>query len=356
MLDQRKIIITCGTGGVGKTTISAALALRAALNGKKALVITIDPAKRLATSLGISDPLQLGDEPQDLTSRLKRLTDTPGELWALMPDTRKTFERFVYHLAPSPTLAEQVIKNPIFQIFAKEFSGTNEYMALQKLHSIASLNRFDLIVLDTPPSRNTLTFLKAPELLTRFFEERIVHILASTKTSNALSFGIKAALDILDKLTGNGFLKNLVEFAQALFQVQAKFTASLKDLTQVMKSQSTSFLIVAAPAPELAAEASHFIQTLKESRFQFDGLILNRTFSSIPLPKGNPDPEYSGLPEFKDGLKILKALQTREEFIEKTLFKEVTIKARLPEMARDVHSLEDLLHVAKKLDQQLSHP
>ncbi|MEO7163018.1 MAG: ArsA family ATPase, partial [Bdellovibrionia bacterium] len=245
IIKSRKILITCGTGGVGKTTLSAAIAMRAALLGKKVVVITIDPAKRLANSLGLH---VLDNQPTDLTPQIKAVvdkvnatvavtkaadseipTDFKGSLVAIVPDTRKTFENFVTELAPNQAVADRVMNNPIFQIFAKEFSGTNEYMALERLLSIYKSGEYDLIVLDTPPSRNTLAFLDAPRLLAQFFDEKIIRWLI-LPANKILAAGVKKALGILERLTGAGFMTNLFDFASSLFEVQVNFTASLKKI------------------------------------------------------------------------------------------------------------------------------
>jgi anion-transporting ArsA/GET3 family ATPase len=218
VLKNKRVIITCGTGGVGKTTLSAALGIRAALQGKRTVVVTIDPAKRLATSLGLT---QLGDQPTDLTPQIQatlekvRLNDSnqlhhlpqkiTGSLAAIVPDTRKTFENFVRELAPSETAAEKVIKNPIFQVFAKEFSGTNEYMALERLHSLYIQDQYDLIILDTPPTRNTLAFLEAPRLLAQFFDEKLIRWLV-LPANKLVATGMKKAFSILEGLTGANFM------------------------------------------------------------------------------------------------------------------------------------------------------
>ena len=355
LIHKRKIVITCGTGGVGKTTLSAALALRAALLGKKAVVITIDPAKRLATSLGLSE---LGNTPTDITQRLVEVVNkTPlqknphspsislpiqGSVAALMPDTRKTFEDFVHSLATTPDQAEKVIRNPIFQIFAKEFSGSNEYMALEKLYQIELAHQYDFIVLDTPPSTNTLDFLEAPKLLTRFFEEKLIRWLV-VPTNKILSVGMKKAFGLLEKLTGTGFMTNLFEFASALFEVRVRFTANLKKITSLLESDQTSFLVVAAPSPDLTPEVVKFIEVLNDHRFQFEGLILNRTLSYLNT-ESVPSPEY------ERAYQVIRALQEREvKMLNELKKKEIKLLAQLPELARDVHSIEDLFHVAMEI-------
>ncbi len=340
-LKERKILITCGTGGVGKTTLSAAIAVRAALLGKRAVVITIDPAKRLATSLGME---RLGDQATDLTERLRKLDPSmKGTLHAIIPDTRKTFESFVKDLSPSEAVSRRIIENPIFQILAKEFSGSNEYMALERLLNLERLGQYDTIILDTPPSRNTLAFLHAPRLLAQFFEERLIRWLVMP-ANRLLSAGMRKAMGLLEKLTGGGFMKNLLDFATDLFEVQANFTANLKEITRLLESDSVGFLMVTTPTPETVPEVRHFIQTIQENKFHFEGITLNRTLGYLQ------DKGPSSTEERDPSLQIVRALQEREEKVVKSLMENgIGLSARVPELARDVHSVEDLFHVAQAL-------
>lgn len=352
LIETRKTIITCGTGGVGKTTLSAAIALKAALAGKKTLVITIDPAKRLATSLGIQG---LGHAPEDLTEHIRAFApQITGSLEALMPDTRKTFETFVQSLAPDRSTAKRVTQNPIFQIFAKEFSGTNEYMALERLHQMRASGHYDLIILDTPPSRNTLAFLDAPQLLARFFDEKLIRWLV-VPTQSLMAMGMKKALGILEKLTGAGFMTNLLEFAQALFEVRSKFLKNLGEITQFLKSDSVGFILIASASAKNIPEMKHFIDRLQNHQFRFDGIILNRLLGA--LPSGKPDQPSD---ELKAALEILDALQKQEKVSVQQIYQELNPLTpawnQLPELARDVHSIEDLYHVANLLDSQFNTP
>lgn len=350
VIARHRVIVTCGTGGVGKTTLSAALALRAARLGKKAIVITIDPAKRLATSLGLKD---LGDEPTDLTPRLNEVLGKNGidplgsgqEFHALIPDTRQTFETFVASLASDQTQSQRILNNPIFKIFAREFSGTNEYMALQKLFAIDSLGKYDCIILDTPPSRNTLAFLDAPQLLARFFDEKIIHWLVMP-ANRLVSAGMRMGLELLEKLTGAGFMTHLFDFAASLFEVRIAFTANLKRISSLLQSDQVGFLLVATPTPEVAPEAAHFIQSVKDHDFNFLGVALNRTLSYL---KSESQTQKDPNPELKKGYEIVSALQSKEKSavaeLESRLGK-FPILARLPELARDVHSIHDLYQVS----------
>lgn len=339
-IKNKKVLITCGTGGVGKTTLSAALGVRSAWLGKKTVVVTMDPAKRLATALGLKN---LGDHPTDLTPLLieaaKKIPGARaplGTLAAIMPDTRRTFETFVRELAPTPVIADRVMRNPIFQLFTKEFSGANEYMALERLDAIVRTGDYDLIVLDTPPSRNTLAFLDAPQLLARFFEERLIRWLV-LPANKLLATGMRKALGILESLTGAGFMTHLFDFTAALFEVRTGFTANLKRITELLKSKDVGFLMVTTPTPETVEEIRHFVDTLHDHQFRFEGVALNRTLGYLEVEEKERSQPYL----------VLRGLQKRERHVLEELSRTgIPLCAKLPEMARDVHSLEDLFHVA----------
>ncbi len=346
LLQEKEVIITCGTGGVGKTTLSAALGIQGARLGKKVLVITIDPAKRLATSLGLKD---LGDSPVDLTSFL---TENPnsGEFHALMPDTHSTFDDFLRKLAQTPEQEEKLKQNEIFKIFTKEFSGANEYMALQKLNKIVEEMDFDLVILDTPPSRDTLSFFNAPNLLNRFFEEK--HIQKFLKPANkVLSFGMNKVLGILEKLTGKGFMSNFIEFAIALFDLRIAFTKELKNVENLLHSERVGFCLVAAPSSDLAPDIRHLVGQLNEKGFQFSSFFINRCVSSLNTQDWTPMEKNE-----KEALELIEDIQTQEKetieeifnFLQSNQNTEPYFK-KIPQMSRDIHSMEDLFYVAHHL-------
>ncbi|MFL5814367.1 MAG: ArsA family ATPase [Bdellovibrionia bacterium] len=343
---KRRIIITCGTGGVGKTTLSAAMAVRAALSGKRTVVITIDPAKRLATSLGLE---KLGDQPTDLTEALREAcrrvapehANFTGKLEAIVPDTKHTFETFVRSIASSDANAERVLRNPIFQVFAKEFSGTNEYMALERLYSLATDEDYDCIVLDTPPSRNTLAFLDAPGLLARLFEEKLIRWL-TIPANKIVAAGMKKAMGVLERLTGSGFMTNLVDFSSALFEMQAKFAGNLRKVMELLRSDQVGALMVTTANPEAAPEIQHFIETLKSRGMNFEGVAVNRMLSPLGEAKAGAASD--------EALTLIESLQARERaIIDQICSSELPVCVKLPELARDVHSVEDLLYVALAL-------
>jgi len=358
ILDERRIIITCGTGGVGKTTLSAAIGVRAALQGRRTAVITIDPAKRLATSLGLEE---LGDRPANITSEIVSAFRKAkaagmtipdqfkepkiGRFDAIMPDARSNFRDFLRDLAPSAEIVERVMSNPIFQIFTKEFSGANEYMALERLQAIDSMREYDCIILDTPPSRNALAFLAAPKLLSQFFDERLIRWLVLPANSLVAS-GMKKALSILERLTGTGFMTNLFDFASTVFAVRVRFLANLEKTMDLLESPDVGFIMVATPTPETAPEVRHFIDILTKHHFNFDGVAVNRTLGYL-----DPVPASAKSPKHQRPYEVLTALIAREKKALSGVGSGSTpLCAKLPELARDVHSVEDLFYVAMALD------
>lgn len=346
-LQSRRVIVTCGTGGVGKTTVAASLAVKAAELGRRVVVITIDPAKRLATSLGLE---VLGHEPTDLTPALKRATgrEIPGTLHALMPKSEESFDRLIRSLTTKPETLEKIVKNPILATFSQEFSGANEYLALEELYYFYQRRDFDLVILDTPPSRNTLSFLEAPRLLARFFEERLIRWLV-LPTNKLIAAGMRKTFSILEKLTGTGFMNSLFDFGQALFEVQENFLKKLQDIHKMLQGEDVAFFLITGPNPETAPELGHFLDQIRDRGFHFDGVVLNRSLAHL---------KDDGTAETEDAARIIRALIARENlaldrlktYAQKGAKNLDLFFLRLPELSRDIHSMEDLAHVASVMD------
>jgi anion-transporting ArsA/GET3 family ATPase len=347
-LANRRVLITCGTGGVGKTTVSASLGVRAAMEGKRVIVITIDPAKRLATSLGLD---RLGHEATDLTDALAKASGkaVSGRFSALMPKSHDTFERLIRSLTKKEEAVQRIFNNSILKTFASDFSGANEYLALEELVYFHGRSEYDLIILDTPPSRNTLSFLEAPQLLARFFEEKMIRFLV-VPANRLVAFGMRKAFSILERLTGTGFINQLFDFGEALFEVQENFLKKLKSIHALLQSEEIGFLLVAAPTPESAPEIGHFLDQIHSRGFHFDGVLLNRSLGHLKTANTEKDPATD----------LIAALQAREKSAYATLrasAEKSTAKGdrklfyiQLPELARDVHGLEDLYHVSTLFD------
>lgn len=308
---ENKVIVCCGTGGVGKTTTSAALGILAASLGKKTVIVTIDPAKRLATSLGLES---LGHDQTDLTETINKTLKKENRpvlkasLHAVMPDTTKVFEDFVRAMAKGDeSKSTRVLRTTIFQVFMREFSGANEYMAMEKLYQLYESGKYDLIVLDTPPSSNTLTFLESPRLLGEFFDEQIIKWFISP-SSKIVTAALKKFFEILEKLTGKGFISDLLEFTHGLFAMRAQFMDNLSKLEDLLHQKVVQFLVVTTPERLSQTDTAEFINILKSRGFHFSGILLNRVlFQYLGMKK----PEKFNLEsikntEIKDQLLLLE--------------------------------------------------
>ncbi|MDQ4053966.1 MAG: AAA family ATPase [Actinomycetota bacterium] len=276
------IIVCCGSGGVGKTTTSAALALRAAERGRKVVVLTIDPARRLAQSMGI--------EALDNTPRpVARVDETKGgNLDAMMLDMKRTFDEVVESQA-TPEKAKQILENPFYIALSSSFAGTQEYMAMEKLGQIHADARtdgsYDLIVVDTPPSRSALDFLDAPERLSSFLDGRFIRLLLMPARGPAklMTAGFGLITNALTKLLGGQVLRDLQTFVAALDTVFGGFRQRAQKTYALLQADGTAFIVVAAPEPDALREAAYFVERLSDDRMPLAGLIVNR---ASPEPEG----------------------------------------------------------------------
>jgi anion-transporting ArsA/GET3 family ATPase len=269
-----KVIVTCGSGGVGKTTTAAAIALWAADAGRKVAVLTIDPARRLAQSLGLdeldNDPRRVG-LPEDGAAR-------DGELWAMMLDSRRTFDEMVAAHS-TPDRAEQIYANPFYQSISSSFSGTQEYMAMEKLGKLAATGQYDLIVVDTPPSRSALDFLDAPQRMSAFLDGRMIRLLASPGRGmlRVVGAGLTLFTRAVTTVIGGQMLADAAKFVQLFEDMFGGFRARAEATYQLLRRPGTSFVIVAIPEPDALREAAYFADRLRAERMPLAGLVLNRT-------------------------------------------------------------------------------
>src|SRR5918996_856046 len=277
ILAGKEICICAGSGGVGKTTTSAAIGAGMAARGLKVCVLTIDPAKRLAHSLGLE---QLGNEAKRVDPRLleRHGVEIEGELWAMMLDAKATFDELVARQAPDEESRDRVLANRIYQQLSNALAGSQEYMAMEKLFELHTEARFDLLVLDPPPSRNALDFLDAPRRLTQFIEGRALQVFLKPTGLGMRVFGRGAGMmfGVLKRLTGVDLLQDLAEFFQAMSGMVGGFQERAKRVTQLLADPSTSFLVVCGPQGEPIEEAVYFHRKLVEAKLPFGGVIVNR--------------------------------------------------------------------------------
>ncbi len=360
------IIVCCGSGGVGKTTASAALALRAAERGRKVVVLTIDPARRLAQSMGIKS---LDNTPRPVADVISTgsITGEPGSLDAMMLDMKRTFDEVVESQA-TPEKAQQILENPFYIALSSSFAGTQEYMAMEKLgqihHAAQREGTYDLIVVDTPPSRSALDFLDAPERLASFLDGRFIRLLLVPARGPAklmsVSFGL--ITNALTKVLGGQVLRDLQTFVAALDTVFGGFRQRAQKTYALLQADGTAFLVVAAPERDALREAAYFVERLSEDRMPLAGLVVNR---ASPRPEGelSADEAMAGAARLRKrepgsltaGLLRLHADQMR------LVEREAVLRARfaaahpqvaaavVPALAGDVHDLVGLRRIGELL-------
>ncbi|MEE1763736.1 MULTISPECIES: ArsA family ATPase [unclassified Streptomyces] len=272
-----RIVVCCGAGGVGKTTTAAALGLRAAERGRKVVVLTIDPARRLAQSMGI--------DSLDNTPRRVKGVDGDGELHAMMLDMKRTFDEIVEAHA-DPDRASAILNNPFYQSLSAGFAGTQEYMAMEKLGQLRSRDEWDLIIVDTPPSRSALDFLDAPKRLGSFLDGKLIRVLlAPAKVGGRagmkfLNVGMSMMTGVLGKLLGGQLLKDVQTFVAAMDSMFGGFRTRADATYKLLQAPGTAFLVVAAPERDALREAAYFVERLAAEDMPLAGLVLNRVHGS----------------------------------------------------------------------------
>ncbi|WP_083730787.1 ArsA-related P-loop ATPase [Protofrankia sp. BMG5.30] len=285
MLGSEKIIVCCGSGGVGKTTVAAALALRAAERGRRTVVLTIDPARRLAQSMGLTE---LDNNPREVVGVD---CSAGGHLDAMMLDMKRTFDEIVLAHA-TPERAQQLLDNPFYQSLSSSFAGTQEYMAMEKLGQLDATGEWDLIVVDTPPTRSALDFLDAPNRLSAFLDGRLLRLLLAPAKAGGkmylkvVNVGLGVFGRILTKIIGAQLLADVSQFVAALETMFGGFRQRADQTYQLLGAPGTSFVVVAAPEAAALREASYFVDRLDADGMPLAGLVVNRVHSVGPAARG----------------------------------------------------------------------
>ncbi|MEV5593979.1 ArsA family ATPase [Streptomyces sp. NPDC052496] len=276
---RTRIIVCCGSGGVGKTTTAAALGVRAAERGRKAVVLTIDPARRLAQSMGIS-------ELDNVPRRVKGVDESAGgELHAMMLDMKRTFDEIVEAHADAER-ARAILENPFYQSLSAGFAGTQEYMAMEKLGQLRTRDAWDLIIVDTPPSRSALDFLDAPKRLGSFLDGKFIRVLMAPAKAGGragmkfLNVGMSMMTGTLSKIMGGQLLRDVQTFAAAMDTMFGGFRTRADATYRLLQAPGTAFLVVAAPERDALREAAYFVERLAAEQMPLAGLVLNRVHGS----------------------------------------------------------------------------
>ena len=356
LIDDEHILVCTGSGGVGKTTTSAALALRAAEAGRKVIVCTIDPARRLAQSMGLDE---LSNEPHPVEGVGRK---GGGQLHAMMLDMKRTFDEMVLEMT-TPQRAEAIFANPFYKHVSGSLSGTQEYMAMEKLWELHELGRWELIVIDTPPTRSALDFLDAPRRLTDFLEGRFLKLLlwpymkAGRSGFKLLNAGMGIALKAVTRITGSELFTDVAAFFQQFEGMYEDFKRRSARVRDLMQGRHTSFLVVASPTEPSLREARYFADRLRAEKMPLGGVVVNRAHLVPPAP-GLEDPrglasrlEPGPLTEALEAYANWREVSLREERLVASLLGalDATPVWRVPDMPDEVVDLKALREVGALL-------
>ena len=354
-LDQRRILIVSGSGGVGKTTTAAALALRAALQGRRVLVCTIDPSRRLATSLGLET---LSDRAREMDIRRFGPAEG-GRMWAMMLDTKRTFDTLVVRHTPDAAARRRILDNRFYKQVSSALAGSHEYMAMEKLLDLSADDRFDLVVLDTPPTRHALDFLEAPERMMGFLDTSVLrwflkpYFVAGRLTLKVATRTGAFFLKVADRVLGLQFLQDLSEFFLAFEGMYAGFKERAAEVHALLRGDDAGFVLVAGPSALTLDEALYFHRRLVERDMPFVGFIVNRLHPAAgPTAARGPAPDIDDdlgdrlVEVFKDYNRLAKAEMRNVARLEEETRTEPVL---VPELEGDVHDLDGLHEVGELL-------
>jgi anion-transporting ArsA/GET3 family ATPase len=354
LVDSSSIIVCCGSGGVGKTTTAAALAIEAARRGRRVVVITIDPARRLADALGLTDGL--GNDPRRIES------GGTGELSAMMLDATQTFDDVVREHSRSSEQAKRILDNPFYKNVASRLSGSQEYMAAEKLYALDRDERFDLVVVDTPPSREALDFLRAPRKLTNFLDHRVYRWLMAPARGGlrVLNIAAQPILRTIGRVIGADVLADAIDFFQAFEGIEEGFRNRAVAVEDLLRSDRTHYVVVASPRSDTIEEATFFIGELARLSISVSGLVVNRlqprfgSGTSAATMRASKAAEESGDHPNAILLRNLAELRKVAEAEEKAIAPLLTAAkgasiARLHLRADDVHDLSSIAGLGQDL-------
>ncbi len=352
VVENSDVIVCCGSGGVGKTTTAAVIGMDAARLGRRVVVVTIDPAKRLADAFGLASGLS--SAPQ----RIDGVGGDGGELWAMMLDTAATFDGLVRAYADDDEQIDRILSNRFYRNMAGAMSGTQEYMAAETLHALHNDERFDLVVVDTPPSRNALDFLDAPGVLSRFLDHRIFKLAMLPTRSGLKVFGAAAQpiFRAIGKVVGSDVLADSLAFFQAFSGMETGFRERADDVVALLRAERTAFVVVASPRHDTITEAVWFARQLDDQGVGVAAAIVNRvqpTFGEIAVPddaqsEAARDQGLAALWTNVVELQQIRAaeLAALEPLVELT---EPAPVALLPLLDGDIHDMDTLDQVARHL-------
>ncbi len=367
---SRRVLVVVGAGGVGKTTTAAALGVAAARRGRQVLCLTIDPAKRLAQALGLESMKgeeQLVPDPYIPHGEGKR-----GSLTAMMLDPSATFDELVLRYSPSPERAKKLLTNKLYQYVSRSLAGTQEYMAMEKLVAVQKDTRFDLVILDTPPTTNALDFLDAPERLVEALDSAAIRwFVQAFQSTGKLSLNLLARSAVvvlrgLGRITGGGFLEAMAEFITELNDLFGGFRERAKIVEAALRSPEVSFVLATSPAPMSINEVVFFSDRLEASQMPRGAFVVNRFRLPPPMADASPTEQEAADAVAAHGLTLDEDAPTRlvlahQDAVRLAALDAMHVRAleerargkvpvvRIPELSSDVHDLDGLGRLAAML-------
>lgn len=366
LLETKKLLICCGSGGVGKTTTAAALALKACLMGKNVAVLTIDPARRLANSLGLKS---LGNEEKEIPAAEfeKAGLHPKGRMFALMLDTKRTFDKIIEKYAPSEESKQSIFNNALYQHLSGMIAGSQEYMAMEKVYELYQKDKFDLLILDTPPTQHALDFLDAPQKMTQAVSDSILKwflkpsLFLGRTSLKLLEKGTRGIFKTFHNVLGFEFMQDLSAMLISTAGLLEGFKDRAKEVNELLHHPRSSFLLVTAPQGMVVPEALFFHQKIREYKLPFAGFIVNRVYQDLnpPFSQGELERRLRDLSLNASEIQTLLAMmenyrkliaQDRQhlELLEEKLRKKESITL-IPYLDTDVHDLAGLAKIGEYL-------
>ncbi|MBW3615542.1 MAG: AAA family ATPase [Actinobacteria bacterium] len=375
LVAAKDVAIFCGSGGVGKTTSAAAVAAMVALKqGGNVLVLTVDPAKRLANALGLEG---FGNVERRVPASAFSGTGTRprGELWAAMLDTKQSWDNLVRRHAPDPDTAHRILVNPLYQNISGRFVQSHDYIAMERLYELHGEGNYDLIVVDTPPTRNALDFLQAPDRMADFFSSRFLRLLTAPARSRLVNMATKPFYQVADRILGSQFLEDISEFF-ILFQTMYEgFVERARAVERLLHDRHTTFVVVSTLEPAPIAEAEFFIRALSDMKFHLGAVVLNKVLpgylldpvaraaaeSLVPrapevaaalppsLGLGDASQVARVLVEVADSFQRFHVVAQREAEERAELAARPDVVAAVPYFDSDIHDLSGLLELGESL-------
>jgi anion-transporting ArsA/GET3 family ATPase len=326
LLAAKEIVVSCGAGGVGKTTTAASLGTMAATHlGGKVLVVTVDPARRLATAMGMES---FGNVETRVPAEAfeEAGLEPRGELWAAMLDTKQSWDDLVRTHAPDARTRDAILANPLYQNVTGKFVQSHDYIAMERLYELHASGRWDLIVVDTPPTRNALDFLEAPERMADFFSSRFLRLLIAPYRSRFVNMASKPFYNVADRILGSAFLEDIAEFFILFQSMYDGFVERARAVERVLADRRTTFVVVSTLEAAPVREAEFFVEALTAKRLHLGAVVLNKVLPGYLLDEGataaatamrhDPARVAAALPGLGDGAALERVIgEVAESFL-----------------------------------------